>query len=53
MPATARQPATAVKRSYTTGTVPRAKVRRAVQKVLADESRERRDGVAPQLHPKK
>lgn len=53
MPATARQSATAVKRSYSTGTVSRSKVRKAVKKVLADESRQRRDGVAPQLHRKK
>ena len=53
MPRTAPRPPTAVKRSYSTGTVPRARVRKAVKKVLADETRERRAGEAPQLHPKK
>ena len=50
---TSRQSATAVKRSFTTGTVPRSRVRKAVQKVLSDETRERRAGEPPQLHPKK
>ena len=53
MPAKRASAATSVKRSYATGTVTRAKVRKAVRKVLADESRERRSGAAPQLHPKK